>query len=399
MSSRDNLIEPSAQPVNYATNHDQSLDESQNTRLMEVPPSSPSFETKQDELRLFEPKKRLINKKGRLQAIAQKVPKKAKLYLSDVFTTSIDLKWHWVILLFCLSYILSWFFFGTLWWFIVLGRGKDVCLTEVKSWTSAFLFSIETQQTIGYGYRGITPKCPEGVILLQLQCIIGIFLDAFLLGLTFAKISRPRERAKTVMFSKYAAITKRDNKMCLMFRVGDVRKSQIVEAHIRAQLFRKLTTEEGLTLPYYQQDLRLCYDWRNCDYDDNRNQVFIMLPLTIYHIIDENSPLYDITPEKLRTQEFEIIIVLDGIVEATGMNTQPKTSYLNDEILWGFEFENVLEKSQHTGKKYWIDFSKFDIMRKINIPSSSPRELYEKLWQDDMDINSDYSVSFPGLYI
>lgn len=235
------------------------------------------------------------------------------------------------------------------------------------------------------------------MILLQIQSIVGIFLDAFLLGLTFAKISRPRERAKTVIFSKYAAITKRDNNMCLMFRVGDVRKSQIVEAHIRAQLFRNLTTDE-LKLPYYQQDLRLCYDWRNCDYDDNRNQVFIMLPLTIYHIIDEHSPLFDITPEKLHTAEFEIIVVLDGIVEATGMNTQPKTSYLNDEILWGYEFENVLEKHQHSGKQYLIDFSKFDKMRRIDIPRCSPREFYKKSQREEMDIDSD-SISLPGLYI
>jgi hypothetical protein len=228
---------------------------------------------------------------------------------------------------------------------------------------------------------------------------VGFFLDAFLLGLTFAKLSRPRERARTVMFSKYAAITKRDNKMCLMFRVGDIRKSQIVEAHVRAQIFRTLTSEEGLTLPFYQQDLRRCYDWRNCDYDDNRDQVFLMLPMTIYHIIDEKSPLYDITPEKLHTQKFEIVVVLDGIVEATGMNTQPKSSYLNEEILWGYEYENVLEKDQHTGKMYWIDFSKFDEMKKIDVPKSSPRDFYETLRLQEFEVNSDYCTSLPGQFI
>lgn len=137
MSSRDNLIDPTARPVCYSTNHDQDLAESQtfrsqNTRiLMDIPPSSPSFEPQQEQQRFLEPRKRLINKKGRLQAVAQKVPEKTKLYLSDVFTTMIDLKWHWVTLLFCLSYILSWLFFGTWWWIIVLARGRDVCVTGV----------------------------------------------------------------------------------------------------------------------------------------------------------------------------------------------------------------------------------------------------------------------------
>ncbi|KAK3728466.1 hypothetical protein QZH41_002326 [Actinostola sp. cb2023] len=187
----------------------------------------------------------------------------------------------------------------------------------MDDWTTAFLFSIETQQTIGYGSRAISPKCFEGIMLLQIQSILGIFLDAFLLGLTFAKISRPRERARTIKFSKSATIALRDNKMCLMFRVGDIRKSQIVEAHIRAQIFRQLKTTEGKELPFYQQDLRLCYDWRNCDYDDNRYQVFLMLPLVIIHIIDKHSPFYEITPEKLKQEDFEIVVVLDGMVEAT----------------------------------------------------------------------------------
>ena len=59
-----------------------------------------------------------------------------------------------------------------------------------------------------------------------------------MLGLTFAKLCQPRERTKTVMFSENAVIALRDRKLCLMFRVGDIRKSQIVDASIRMQLFR-----------------------------------------------------------------------------------------------------------------------------------------------------------------
>ena len=83
------------------------------------------------------------------------------------------------------------------------------------------MFSLETQETIGYGKKSITTKCPEAIIILQLQSLVGLLIDAFMLGLTFAKLSRPRERMKTVIFSKYAVIAPRDGKMCLMFRVGD----------------------------------------------------------------------------------------------------------------------------------------------------------------------------------
>ena len=203
-----------------------------------------------------------------------------------------------------------------------------------------------------------------------------MILDAFLLGLTFAKLSQPRERMKTVMFSEYAVIAPRDGKLCLMFRVGDIRKSQIVDASVRMQLFRKWKTTEGRDIPFYQEDLKVCYDWRNPD-NDFRNQLFLLLPMVIIHVIDENSPFYRMTPEQLIESDYEVVTVLDGIVEHTGMNTQPKTSYTSDEILWGYDFGNVIDRKFLENGKYFVDFSKFNDLCKVELPSCSPKEFYE----------------------
>lgn len=240
---------------------------------------------------------------------------------------------------------------------------------------------METQETIGYGDKYITAKCPEAVIILQMQTLVGLLIDAFMLGLTFAKLSRPRERMRTVMFSKYAVIAPRDGKVCLMFRVGDIRKSQIVDASVRMQLFQTWVTKEGKEIPFYQEDLKVCYDWRNPD-NDFRNQLFLMLPMVIIHVIDEQSPFYDFTPEKLKETEFEIVAVLDGVVEATGLNTQPKNSYLNSEILWGFDFCNTVEKSQFSDSGYYhVDYSRLNDVHVVEMPSCSPRDYYRQQQQ------------------
>ena len=250
---------------------------------------------------------------------------------------------------------------------------------QVKDWTSAFLFSVETQQTIGYGGRSITTKCPETAITLQIQSLVGIMIDAFLLGLTFAKLSRPRERTKTVLFSENAVITLRDGKMCLVFRVGDVRKSQLVEAHVRLQLFQKTVTLEGHEVPFYQRNLRVCYDWRNYKEDDDRHQLFLLFPQDIIHVIDERSPLYDITPGNLHGMDFELVVVLDAIVEATGLNMQAKTSYLSSEILWGYDFKSMADTSQSDDGEvmFFADFSKMDDTYKTDIPLCS-RRVYDQ---------------------
>lgn len=67
-------------------------------------------------------------------------------------------------------------------------------------------------------------------------------------GCMFVKISQPNKRAETLVFSKHAVISPRDDKLCLMFRVGDLRSSHIVGANIRAKLIKSKQTQEGETV-------------------------------------------------------------------------------------------------------------------------------------------------------
>jgi len=321
-------------------------------------------------------KRRLVGKHGGLKVAASQVPQKHGMYVSDLFTTMIDSKWRWITLVYTSMYCGSWLIFGLLWWLITFLRGDNFCVDNVDSFTSAFLFSLETQTTIGYGGRQITPQCPEAVVLLNLQSLIGFIIGAFMLGLIFAKLSRPRNRAETILFSRNAVVALRDGKMCLMFRVGDVRKSQILEAHVRVHLFRKRKTREGLELPFYQQNLPVGIDWL-CDETQMDSILFLILPLTIVHVIDENSPFYEMYPKDLLNCDFEIVVVLEGTVEATSMLVQAKTSYIADEILWGHEFINTTDQSRWRSGRYRVDFSVFDDTRPVPTPQVSAKDYYE----------------------
>lgn len=77
---------------------------------------------------------------------------------------------------------------------------------------------------------------------------MGVFIQAFMVGIVFAKLSRPKKRAQTLLFSRNAVICHRDGVPCLMFRVGDMRKSHIIEAHVRAQIIRKKVSFFSITI-------------------------------------------------------------------------------------------------------------------------------------------------------
>ncbi|KAK3728463.1 hypothetical protein QZH41_002325 [Actinostola sp. cb2023] len=321
-------------------------------------------------------KPRLVSKHGGLKVVATDVHQKQSMYVSDMFTTMIDAKWHWILLIFVTAYMGSWLLFGGLWSILEYIYGANYCVDNVDSFTTAFLFSLETQTTIGYGGRQITPKCPEAIILLNLQSLFGCFLNAFILGLIFARLSRPRNRAGTIMFSNKAVIAVRDGKMCLMFRVGDVRKSQILDCHIRVQLFRTRTTKEGLILPFYQQDLKVGIDW-NDEQSYGNSTIFLILPLTVIHVIDEESPFFTMSPSELSESDFELVAIMEGTIEATGLLTQAKTSYVGDEIMWGFELKGTMGSSSWKGGRYRVDFSQFHNFIPVDTPRVSALEFYE----------------------
>ncbi|XP_021568357.1 G protein-activated inward rectifier potassium channel 3 [Carlito syrichta] len=213
-------------------------------------------------------------------------------YLTDLFTTLVDLQWRLSLLFFVLAYALTWLFFGAIWWLIAYGRGdlehlEDTawtpCVNNLNGFVAAFLFSIETETTIGYGHRVITDQCPEGIVLLLLQAILGSMVNAFMVGCMFVKISQPNKRAATLVFSSHAVVSLRDGRLCLMFRVGDLRSSHIVEASIRAKLIRSRQTLEGEFIPLHQTDLSVGFDTgddRLCGEKPKAHEGALFLPPT-----------------------------------------------------------------------------------------------------------------------
>ncbi|XP_037922076.1 G protein-activated inward rectifier potassium channel 3 isoform X3 [Hermetia illucens] len=333
-------------------------------------------------------RKRVIFKQGDCNVVQGNVAKRRRRYLQDIFTTLVDAQWRWTLLIFALSFLLSWTGFGIIWWIIAYAHGDleymrmidqgtadtlnntfRVCVTEIKSLTTAFLFSVETQHTIGYGNRYITEECPEAIFIMCLQSIMGVFIQAFMVGIVFAKLSRPKKRAQTLLFSKYAVICHRDGVPCLMFRVGDMRKSHIIEAHVRAQIIRKKVTKEGEILPFYQQELRVGAD----GYED---RLMFIWPTTIVHKIDRQSPLYALSAKDMLQERFELVVMLEGVVESTGMTTQARSSYLPTEILWGHRFEHVVSFRKETGE-YEVDYTRFNNTYEVDTPLCSSRQLDE----------------------
>uniref|UniRef100_A0A3Q2XHE4 ATP-sensitive inward rectifier potassium channel 14 n=1 Tax=Hippocampus comes TaxID=109280 RepID=A0A3Q2XHE4_HIPCM len=316
-------------------------------------------------------KSRFVGKDGRCNVTFVNMSERGQRYLSDLFTTCVDIRWRWMLVIFTLSFLLSWLLFGFAFWLIASAHG-DLSAGAggaMNSFMAAFLFSLETQTSIGYGFRSVTEQCPLAVAAVVLQCIMGCIIDAFIIGAVMAKIAKPKKRNETLVFSETAVVALRDGKLCMMWRVGNLRKSHLVEAHVRAQLLKSRVTAEGEFLPLDNLDI-------NVGFDTGTDRIFLVSPVTIVHEIDDESPFFEMDRKTLESdRELEVVVILEGMVEATAMTTQCRSSYLASEIQWGYRFEPVLFEKKDC---YEVDYSFFHRTYEIpNTPLCSAKELAE----------------------
>ncbi|CAJ0962320.1 unnamed protein product, partial [Mesorhabditis belari] len=306
--------------------------------------------------------------------------------LENWFLLLVEQKWRAVLFFCTLIFALSWIIFALLYYLILLiMNGKAVpdpttacgvsgtpcgvnangtvdephtrtCIANVDTLLDALLFSIETQHTIGYGYRYITTGCWPGYILWMIQLIVGYFLQTVLVCVIVAKVVRPKKRRAEIRFSKRAVIGELDSDDCrptLMIRMADIQQDlNLTETHIKLYMATWKTNKNGCRVLIGLRDM-------DVGYDHGWDRVLLLWPITIRHIVDEKSPLYGLDEKSLQTNDFELILTLDSGVEATGMTFQARTSFVADEIDWGYNFSPMVRMNEKKNK-WEIDYDLFD---------------------------------------
>ncbi|VDP02735.1 unnamed protein product, partial [Soboliphyme baturini] len=319
---------------------------------------------------------RLVKKTGEVNVTYNNVPKLERQFMRDLFTTLIDVNWGCSLLIFCSLFVFTWVLFALIYYVLSWTHGDfdqsendggKPCIRNVYDFASIMLFSVETQHTIGYGKRYITTNCSSTIVVLCIQSICGLLIQSFVAGIVFAKLARPRKRAETITFSKDACISLRNGQLCFLFRIGDMRNTHLVEAHVRLQMIRQAITEEGEVLILHQQELDL-------GINKGADRLFLVWPTTVCYVIDAKSPLYNYS------------------CESTGMTAQALTSYVPSEIRWGHRFEKLVTFQKQNGD-YQIDWSYFHRTYAVRTPLCSAKELSEYKVSNSHPDHGDYHLS------
>ena len=268
-------------------------------------------------------------------------------YWQEPYYLLLTVPWWGFFVLSVLSYVVVNAVFA---WGYMMG-GDCIANATPGSFGDAFFFSVQTLTSIGYG--SMYPTTLYADILVTVEAFIGIVGIALITGLAFTKFSQPTAK---VIFSQVATISQHNGIPTLMFRAANQRRNQIIEAQVHVYLMRDEISREGEYMRRFHL-LKLIRD---------RTPRFT-LSWTVMHPIDENSPLWQATPESLAKTKAMLVVSLSGIDETVYQSLHAPYSYSADDILWSHRFADIIQQTPE-GHRY-IDYTHFHHASPVNSDS------------------------------
>jgi inward rectifier potassium channel len=202
-------------------------------------------------------------------------------------------------------------------------------------------FSIETLSTAGYG--DMHPHTHYGHLIATVELFTGIFSMSLMTGLIFARFSRPNAR---LLFADNPVISSHEGVPTLMVRLANERHNIISNASARLWLFRNGVSVEG-------QSFRRFYELPL-----SRNESpALALSWTLYHALDEESPLYGLSADDLEASRASLVVVVSGYDVIAAQAVHAQKSYNHPDIRFGHRYADILGTSEDGRLR--IDYGRF----------------------------------------
>ena len=188
-------------------------------------------------------------------------------------------------------------------------------------------FSIETLSTAGYG--DMHPQTHYGHFIATVELFTGIFSMSLMTGLIFARFARPNAR---LLFAENPVVSNYEGKPTLMVRFVNERHNIIGNANAKLWLLRNVVSQEGQTQRrFYELPLL-------------RNEhPALALSWTLYHVLDEKSPLYGLDADAIGAVKASLVVVVTGYDVVAAQTVHARRSYDHTDIRFGRHYANILD--------------------------------------------------------
>lgn len=245
--------------------------------------------------------------------------------------------------------------------YVVIGveylHGVDVEGGNLLSgFSQAFFFSSQTLTTVGYGHIHPIGILTNSVAAIESFC--GILAFAMVTGLLYGRFAHPKAY---IRFSKNVLVTPHKGYNALMVRIATYKNNHLTDVESQATLAMHVKEKGKDITRYYNLPLEI-------------NKVAsLVLSWTIVHLIDEDSPLYELSYEDFKEADIEIIYHIKGFDDHFSNIVQQRSSFTVDEVEYGAKFLPMFHRSDD-GESTILELNKISDFEKVEPVSRKAQE-------------------------
>ena len=269
-------------------------------------------------------------------------------YWNDIYFGALTIGWPSFLAGLAATFALTNVVFALLYWMV-----PGSIANSADNLENLFYFSAETLTTVGYGE--LFPQGRYGHVVVSIEVFTGLFFTASMLGLIFARLSRPRAR---LMFARHLTVGPHEGRTTLFARVANARLNVLSSATARLWMLPAVTTAEGVTFRRFEE-LKLLRP---------ENPTFV-LSWTVMHPIDESSPLFGVSPEDLARGDALFILTVTGQDETSGQTLTARESYQTGDVRWDHRFADILTTGEDGASV--LDYARFHHVEPVASAASS----------------------------
>lgn len=261
----------------------------------------------------------------------------------------------WKFILFiAIAYTIVNLFFAFVYFFVgVHHLGGMEEITVLGKFWEAFFFSTQTLSTVGYGH--VFPDSLTSNTIAAIESFLGILMLALATGLIYGRFSQPKAFIK---FSSIALFSPFKDGYALMFRFAPYKQHFLTDVEVKVTCVMRYTENDNERKnAFYSLGLEL----------SRANS--LATNWTIVHVVNENSPLYQLTRKEIEEAETEILVFVKGYDEEYANTVVSRSSYIPSEFVYGAKFNMMYEPSEDKTSTI-LHMDKIDSYHREELPVS-----------------------------
>lgn len=267
---------------------------------------------------------------------------------TDIYHSLISASLYKLIFIIISSYILINLIFAGIYYVVGAEHfgGLDVEEgSEFQKFIGLFFFSAQTITTLGYGH--IYPIGNAASIAAAVESLLGLLSFALATGVLYGRFSRPKSH---VLYSRNMLVSPYKDAKAIMFRVTNKKQYELIEAEVSFSL--SMSNPETNKREFYNLKLEI-------------NKInFLAMSWTLVHPINENSPLYGLSKQRMEELDAEFIILIKAINDTYSQTVYSRNSYKTEDLVENAKFKPLVPEPTKQGvlKISVTDIHNFDTL-------------------------------------